>query len=949
MSARSAAPSIVGRERELEAVAPFLDAVDDRFGALLFDGPPGIGKTTLWEAAVATARERGHRVVVSRPTEVETALVFAALNDLFADLAEDGLADLPEPQRVALEAALLRVPAASPPEPLAVSVAARHVIRQAAAARPLILAIDDIQWLDEPTARVLDFVLRRLDDEPVGLIASRRTIDDSEPIVAMPGTPAERVTRIDVRPLSIDAVDRLLRARLGLELARPTLVRLHAVAGGNPFYALELGRSLGGGPGRTDPDALAVPPSLDALVADRLADLDAETESVVLTAAATSHPTVELLGAALGDEAGPAIGRAEAAGVLERQGGILRFSHPLLAAAAYGRATEERLRDVHRRLAEVVAEREERARHLARAITEPDAAVSAALEDAAVSVTRRGAPDSAAALAERAADLTPSDDRAAVRRRLALAADQHIAGGDVERARRQLERLVDASEGPAERSEALARLAHFLLVQAEWGEAREMYREAASIVDDDPARRIPIELGLAGVAYVTWQDRPAGARHAAEALRLAEAHPDPVVHFQTLGHAASWRNVTGDDWRELMDRADRLAPTVGDVPGIEHPDLQFVRLLRDAGNFDEARRRIERLVDRAAERGDWHSLPRLLSSQAGIDARTGDLDRAERVLQDAATGVLQTGEGAWMDNLNVLAHWIAVVRGDVDRARVIEERTRVRLAANPLLAQERWSIALGTAELEFARGDTSRAYAELTPLLETIATVSLKSAFVCEVVVLAIDVLVALGRSSEAATLAEGHLDRLRASAVAWIAAEADRAAAALMAATGDTGSAMSRSDRGLALARSAGMPFVLARALLTAGEIRRRGRQKARARDALTEAVEVFDRLGARIWAERARSELARVATRREPGAPLTATERGVADLVAAGRTNREIADALFMSVHTVEAHLTRLFRTLGIQSRTELARMVIEGTDPHLAAADPDPDSSGGPATNI
>jgi DNA-binding CsgD family transcriptional regulator/DNA polymerase III delta prime subunit len=939
MSARSAAPSIVGRERELEAVAPFLDAVDDRFGALLFDGPPGIGKTTLWEAAVATARERGHRVVVSRPTEVETALVFAALNDLFADLAEDGLADLPEPQRVALEAALLRVPAASPPEPLAVSVAARHVIRQAAAARPLILAIDDIQWLDEPTARVLDFVLRRLDDEPVGLIASRRTIDDSEPIVAMPGTPAERVTRIDVRPLSIDAVDRLLRARL----------RLHAVAGGNPFYALELGRSLGGGPGRTDPDALAVPPSLDALVADRLADLDAETESVVLTAAATSHPTVELLGAALGDEAGPAIGRAEAAGVLERQGGILRFSHPLLAAAAYGRATEERLRDVHRRLAEVVAEREERARHLARAITEPDAAVSAALEDAAVSVTRRGAPDSAAALAERAADLTPSDDRAAVRRRLALAADQHIAGGDVERARRQLERLVDASEGPAERSEALARLAHFLLVQAEWGEAREMYREAASIVDDDPARRIPIELGLAGVAYVTWQDRPAGARHAAEALRLAEAHPDPVVHFQTLGHAASWRNVTGDDWRELMDRADRLAPTVGDVPGIEHPDLQFVRLLRDAGNFDEARRRIERLVDRAAERGDWHSLPRLLSSQAGIDARTGDLDRAERVLQDAATGVLQTGEGAWMDNLNVLAHWIAVVRGDVDRARVIEERTRVRLAANPLLAQERWSIALGTAELEFARGDTSRAYAELTPLLETIATVSLKSAFVCEVVVLAIDVLVALGRSSEAATLAEGHLDRLRASAVAWIAAEADRAAAALMAATGDTGSAMSRSDRGLALARSAGMPFVLARALLTAGEIRRRGRQKARARDALTEAVEVFDRLGARIWAERARSELARVATRREPGAPLTATERGVADLVAAGRTNKEIADALFMSVHTVEAHLTRLFRTLGIQSRTELARMVIEGTDPHLAAADPDPDSSGGPATNI
>jgi DNA-binding CsgD family transcriptional regulator len=397
-----------------------------------------------------------------------------------------------------------------------------------------------------------------------------------------------------------------------------------------------------------------------------------------------------------------------------------------------------------------------------------------------------------------------------------------------------------------------------------------------------------------------------------------------------------------------MERVDALASAVGDVPGIEHPDLQFVRLLRDAGDFDEARRRIDRLVDRAAQRGDWHSLPRLLSSAAGIDARTGDLDRAERTLVEAATGVLQTGEGAWMDNVNVLAHWLAALRGDIDGARAIEERARRRLAANPLLAQERWTIALGTAELEFARGEAGLASAELTPLLETIAAVALKPAFVCEVIVLAVDVLVALGRQRDATTLAERHLDPLRATAVTWIAAEADRAESVLLAAAGDIEAALARSDRGLELARSSGVPFLLGKALLSAGEIRRRGRQKARAREALTEAVEVFEGLGARIWTERAKSELGRVATRREPGAPLTATERAVVDLVAAGRTNKEIADALFMSVHTVEAHLTRLFRTLGVQSRTELARLVIEGTDPRLVAKDADPDISRGRVAN-
>ena len=192
--------SVIGRERELAAVEPFLDNVLERFGVLLFSGPAGIGKTTLWEHAVTAARSRGYRVVLARPTEVETALAFAALNDLLGELADDEtLADLPEPQRAALDAALLRVPATSPSEPLAVSIAARHVIRHASADRPLVLAIDDVPWLDEPSARVLGFVLRRLDKEAVGVIAGRRTPNDVTVDAGLLDVPVDRVTSVDVR------------------------------------------------------------------------------------------------------------------------------------------------------------------------------------------------------------------------------------------------------------------------------------------------------------------------------------------------------------------------------------------------------------------------------------------------------------------------------------------------------------------------------------------------------------------------------------------------------------------------------------------------------------------------------------------------------------------------------------------------------------------------------
>jgi DNA-binding CsgD family transcriptional regulator len=928
------ARAVIGRAGELETVDAFLETVPDEFHALLISGPAGIGKSTILDRAVEAAGTRGYRVVWARPTEVETGLAFAGLNDLLGEIVgAEAMAGLPEPQRIALEAALLRVTAATPPQPLAVAVAVRHIVAETAARQPVVLAIDDIQWLDDPTARVLEFVLRRLDAAPVGLVAGLRSPTGVDPVAAVGGVAEARISRVHLGGLSVDEVDRLLRARAGLELVRPTLVRLRAVSAGNPFYALELGRAIASGESTGDPAVLAVPPSLEGLVGRRLDDLGEDAAVVTLFAAAAAHPTVALLAAAAGQGvADRGVAEAGERSVLVVDGRDVRFSHPLLAAAAYARVSPDRRRAIHARLAEVVMESEERARHLARATTAPDEAVAAALEDAAAIVSSRGAPDAAAELAERAAELTPERDRAATRRRIRLAAELRLVAGDTDRTRALLWQLVDASVGPQERAEALAELAHLLLVLGEWDESRALYREAESIVDEDPRRRIAIELGLAGLAFVTWHDWRDESVHAVEALRLAERLADPTLLFQALGHAASWRAVLEEDWRELMEWADRLASSAAVVPAVEHPDLQFSRLLMEVGELDESRRRVDRLIDDARQRGDWHGLPRLLLSLATLQLWGGQTAAAKETIESASTGVFQTGEGAWMFVLQDVTQAVAARLGEVDAARAVERDVSERSAQGRTLLRQDWAVALTAAELELALGDAPRALTLIEPLLERSDDDPLWPAAACELVVLGVEILVAVGRPDQAAELLDRWGSRLQNAGPRWITASAERASALVMASRGDPEGALAAADRSIELADGCGMPYVLARALLTAGDVRRRARQRGRARDAYGRAAEIFERLGARLWTERTRSELSRVAQKRAAGAPLTGTERQLVALVAEGRTNREIADTLFMSVHTVEAHLTRLYRALDVQSRTELARLVADGTDPRL-----------------
>src|SRR5438034_8169620 len=232
-----------GRQAELARLSSFLDAVPTGPEALVLGGEAGIGKSALWLDALASAGARSFRALSSRPTESEAKLSFAALGDLLDGVVDEALDALPSPQRSALEVALLRAEAdASPPDRRTLSSAFHGALMALATAGPLLLAIDDAQWLDLPSARVLEFAIRRLHDVPIGLLITARGSDlDPLPLGLDRALPGERIHRLLVGPITQEATRDLLNAELSMHLSRSLLLQIHGTAAGNPFLALELG------------------------------------------------------------------------------------------------------------------------------------------------------------------------------------------------------------------------------------------------------------------------------------------------------------------------------------------------------------------------------------------------------------------------------------------------------------------------------------------------------------------------------------------------------------------------------------------------------------------------------------------------------------------------------------------------------------------------------------
>jgi DNA-binding CsgD family transcriptional regulator len=902
---------LVARAAELEAALAFVRSHAASPRALLVEGEAGIGKTTLWEAALAEAAGAGVRVLVARPAENEQRLPYAALGDLLEAAAEEHAHTLPAPQRQALDQAFQRAASTGPAERLAVGRAALALVRAQARTGPLLVAVDDVQWLDEASALALEFALRRSNDTDVRLLATRRSGDRPgafEPERAV-GRNAVRV--LSLGPLGPSALDELVRRRLALRLARPALLRLAAVTGGNPYFALEIARELAEG------GELAVPPSLGDALAARIAGLPPTTRDALLLAAASVKPSSDLVERAAPSAAG--LRDALSRRLLEARGERLRFVHPLLASVTYGHALPGERRDAHRRLAAAAADPEERALHLARWLDGPDAPAAEELEAAAAAAAARGSTQHAAELAEASARLTPAHDDAAQRRRLAAAAGQHVAAGDPDRGRRILGEIVERLPPGGERAAMLWRLADTIGDSIE--EPIRLCERALDEAGDDPARRAEIHTALGVFRWIAG-DLEQATEHCLLAARHADEAGDETRLAIAIGEACHAQAIVGVPWdRDAMARALEIEKRVDGLPPSQRPSFQLAVISLVTDDLDTARGLLVAELDRVRRLGDEPGLFHALFRVAELELRAGDWAAALKAAREAVAltgqaGIDQERATTEMALALVLAHL-----GELDEARALAGSAhRTADAGGDRAVAVRSAGVLGFAEL--SAGDPEAALEWLTPAREELQRIGTGELSISGVVGNEIEALVATGRLEEAEAVAGFVAEKGRRSGRSWHRVVAARGRALVASARGDVSAGRTAIDEALAAHASLPQPFELGRTLLAAGTIERRAKAWAAARARLTEALETFDDLGAARWAELAASQLARLPGRRPRTGELSGTERQVAALAVEGLSNREIAARLFVTVRTVEANLSRVYARLGVRSRTELAR---------------------------
>jgi DNA-binding CsgD family transcriptional regulator len=904
---------IVGRDKELQALSSFLEQ-SAYPGALLIQGDPGIGKTTLWRAGVEAARELSYVVLRASPAEKEATFSYSVVSDLLGDVLDEVLPGLPAPQRRALEVALLRRESKGPaPEQHTLGVALLGVLRSLAALKPVVLAVDDVQWLDPSSAAMLEFAVRRLREERVALLLARREslrVNSERLELALP---EERRFTIRAGPLSMGALHRLLRDRLGAALARPALRRVHEASGGNPFYALELVRALESSGGWIRPGhPLPVPETLEAILHERIDALPESVRQVLAAAAALRRPTESVL------EDWPALEQASEAGLIEITNDEVRFMHPLLASAAYGSISAAERRRLHRRLAEVVSDPEERARHLALGAEGPDGEVADALEGAAREAAARGAPAAAAELAELALRLTPTSERSRLPERRVDAAWYHVAAGELDTAASMLEQLEELSPGSA-RADALLLLAS---AQQSFERCLELAERARVDARGDDARVAKVECYI-GELLVVQGSSDLALEHARAALEAAERAGDPTILATALSTVAWFETGAAvEPTPGLVERAVVLenAAIGAGVYDTSSPSFVLGMRLMFAGQLDEARTRMDALLERAVSVGDEAAVAAALLHQAELEFRAGNWSLAARKAAEGYERAEQIGRGQDMSALLYARGLVDAHLGRVDEAREAAARgiELSELCGDEVFRLQHLSV-LGFLELSV--GDSGAADRILRPLAVRLASLGWREPSIYGELPNAIEALVELAEVEEARRLLAELKDRLRRIESPWGDASASRCEGLILAAEGNLAAAVTAVERALTVHERLPQPFDLARTLLASGAVQRRMKKRGAARKRLERALAIFDELGATLWAEKARSELARLGGRTATGDELTPTEQSIAELVAMGKTNKEVAAQLFITPRTVEGHLTRIYAKLGVRSRAELA----------------------------
>lgn len=902
---------MIGRNEEMTAVEAFLDSLKTGPAALYLSGEPGIGKSSVWRAGVVSAGSRSFRVMLGRPAEAEAGLSFLALADLLENVPQEVLASLPGPQRRALEAALRRDGAADQLDRVALARGALAVVSRVASDRPTVVAIDDAQWLDAPSRDALRFVFRRLVDERVGLLATVRGDPASAALDIDAALAPERITRLVLGPLAPSALESVVRSHRDISLSAPSWRAVYRVSGGNPFFALQIAEAVtrkgGLAPGETPP----LPESVTHAVEDRLASLSAAARRTLLYAAALAKPTAALLRVA---EADAGLREALEARVLEREGDRdqLRFTHPLLSAALYGGTSIEEQRAAHRALAELVEDPEERALHLGRGYDEPDERIAATLEAAADRAAKRGVPETASEVAKHAERLTPASRVEDSARRTIQAARYAGRAGDLGRAVEILRRLVATLPAGRPRARAFALLGFIVQDEATLLRAVD---EAAG------------DLGLLSVVYADLStiklrrgDRDASVADARAAVSAAKKSGNEEAVVEALA-ARALPEAHGQGGRALalLDEAVALERALREpLSLINSPSTWRGAVLLNADRFEAAREALEDVYQRGLALGHAsRAVP--LTYLVELECRAGNWKRALAYSLEAEAVWAGTQGEAWtlVGRVVIEAHL-----GNVEVARAAARRSISHV--RDLVTLARTEAALGM--LELSHGNWRVALELLEPFVALPEGQPLRDAVAFRACADAVEALLGLGRSAEASRLAERLVRRARdVDLPSWVAAAA-RSRALVLAELGDVSGARTAIADAVAVHAGHHEPLELGRTWLASGAIERRAKRKAEARSALEQAETVFEQLGARIWLERARRELERTGVRRTAAAEeLSAAERQVADLAAAGATNKEIAATLYMSVKTVEAHLTRVYRKLDVRSRAELASRLV------------------------
>jgi DNA-binding CsgD family transcriptional regulator len=925
--------SIVGREPELARLEALLEPGTDRARVVLIDGEPGMGKTTLWSAAIESARERRWRVLDIRPTDADAIFAYAGLGDLFESVADEALAGLPSPQRRALRVALLRAEPEGPnPDARAVAVACLNTLRSLSVENPVIVAIDDIQWLDPPSAQALGFAIRRLHDASILFLLARR-IDDRAELSsgldrALVGLPHER---IEVGPIEPDAMRRLLAARLDHAFAGPTLRRITVTSGGNPLFAIELGRAILTAPASEEAGSdVPIPSTLLDLVGAPISALPGPTQGALAVVAALAAPTMELVSDAIGvSSEGPLLPAVDAH-VVVLEGDRIRFSHPLQAEAVRTRLSVAERRQIHARLAEIVPDPEQRARHLALATIRPDETVAATLEDAATRARARGAPDAAAELAGMARRLTPADRTEDVARRGLLEASECLVVGEYGRVRDLVEGMLSGPMAPEQRWTAR----HYLAIITCWAfdlhAGVALYRQAIADIGADDAQRLPWEGGFTGALDLLGDDYREALAHGYAELELAERLGDESRAVTALrGIARNEQRLTGRMPVELIDRALEREWIVRENREVAAwPTFCLADMLSWTDDLEQGLAAWNRLLNEAAARGETHSLIDILYRAIICECAAGLFDQAQAHADEGCE--LANDRGATVFEAILVADRALVEahRGDEEAARR-DAAEAIRLAAmgNPQADRiAAWALGL----LELSLDDPAAAHEHLGPLVASRRSAGVAEPGEMRFVTDEIEALIGIGRLDDAEAMLGWYEGLAEASGRIGALAACDRCRGLLQVAHGDIDAAVDSLGRSVERYEGRTEPLGLARTLLVLGAIERRRLHKRVARETLGAALARFEVLGARLWAQAAREELGRIGGRAASPDALTPSERRVATLVAEGRTNREVAASLVLAERTVEGHLSNIYAKLGVRSRAELAHRLTRGTEP-------------------